>query len=35
MYLQPDGRTMLNHTTIRKFGIVVAEVMEEFRKGAE
>lgn len=32
MYLQPDGRTMVNHSTIRKFGIVVAQVTEEFRK---
>ncbi len=32
MYLQPDGRTMVNHTTIRKLGIVVAQVTEEFRR---
>lgn len=32
MYLQADGRTMLNHTTIRKLGIVVAQVTEEFRR---
>ncbi|MEP6810600.1 MAG: DUF3833 family protein [Chthoniobacterales bacterium] len=32
MYLQPDGRTLLNHSTIRKFGIVVAQVTEEFRQ---
>lgn len=32
MYLQPDGRTLLNHSTIRKFGIVVAQVTEQFRK---
>jgi len=31
MYLQPDGRTMVNHTTIRKLGIVVAQVTEQFR----
>lgn len=31
MYLQPDGTTMLNHSTIRKFGIVVAQVTEQFR----
>ncbi|MGH8163403.1 MAG: DUF3833 family protein, partial [Rhodanobacteraceae bacterium] len=31
MYLQPDGRTMLNHTTIRKLGFVVAQVTEQFR----
>ncbi len=32
MYLQPDGRTLLNHTTIRKFGFVLAQVTEEFRR---
>ncbi len=32
MYLQPDGKTMVNHSTIRKFGIVVAQVTEQFRK---
>ncbi len=32
MYLQPDGRTMVNHSTIQKFGIVVAQVTEQFRK---
>lgn len=32
MYLQPDGETMLNHTTIRKAGIVVAQVSEQFRR---
>ena len=32
MYLQPDGRTLLNHSTIRKLGIVVAQVTEQFRK---
>ncbi len=32
MYLQPDGRTMVNHSTIAKFGIVVAQVTEQFRK---
>ncbi len=32
MYLQPDGRTMLNHTTIRKAGVVVAQVTEQFRR---
>ncbi len=31
MYLQPDG-TMLNRSTIRKFGIVVAQVSEQFRR---
>lgn len=33
MYLQPDGKTMLNHTTISKAGIVVGQVTEQFRKG--
>lgn len=28
MYLQPDGRTMANHSTIRKFGFVAAQVTE-------
>ena len=32
MYLQPDGRTMINRDTIRKFGIVVAGVTEQFRR---
>lgn len=32
MYLQPDGRTMINRDTIRKSGIIVAQVTEEFRK---
>ncbi len=32
MYLQPDGRSLINHTTIRKLGIVVAQVTEEFRR---
>ena len=32
MYLQPDGRTMINHSTIRKAGIVVAQVTEQFRR---
>ncbi len=31
MYLQPDGRTMINRDTIRKFGIAIAGVTEEFR----
>jgi hypothetical protein len=31
MYLQPDGRTLLNHTTIRKAGFVVAQVTEQFQ----
>jgi hypothetical protein len=32
MYLQPDGQTMVNHTTITKFGLVVAQVTEQFRR---
>ncbi len=32
MYLQPDGRTLINHTTIRKFGIALAHVTEKFRR---
>ncbi|HSI16038.1 MAG TPA: DUF3833 family protein [Chthoniobacter sp.] len=32
MYLQPDGRTMINRDTISKFGFIVAEVTEQFRK---
>ncbi len=32
MYLEPDGKTMVNHSTIRKFGVVVAQVTEQFRK---
>ncbi len=32
MYLQPDGRTMINRDTVRKFGVLLAEVTEEFRR---
>ncbi|MFS8069621.1 MAG: DUF3833 family protein [Byssovorax sp.] len=32
MYLQPDERTMVNHSTIRKLGFVVAQVTEQFRR---
>lgn len=32
MYLQPDGHTMINHSTIRKAGIVVAQVSEQFSR---
>ncbi len=35
MYLQPDGRTLINHSTIRKLGIVVAQVTEQFRRYGE
>lgn len=32
MYLQPDGRTMVNHTTIHKAGILLRQVTEQFRR---
>lgn len=32
MYLQPDGKTMINRDSIRKFGFVVAGVTEQFRR---
>ena len=32
MYLQPDGRTMINHDTLTKAGIVVAHITERFTK---
>ena len=32
MYLQADGKTMVNHSTMTKFGIVVAQVTEQFCK---
>ena len=32
MYLQPDGRSLINHTTIQKFGIAAAQVTETFRR---
>ena len=32
MYLQPDGKTMVNHSTITKYGVVVAQVTEQFRR---
>ena len=32
MYLQPGGETMINHTIIRKYGIIVAQVTEQFRR---
>ncbi len=31
MYLQPDGRTMINRDSVRKFGFLIAQVTEEFR----
>jgi hypothetical protein len=35
MYLQPDGHTLLNHSTITKAGFVVAQVTEQFRREAK
>ncbi|MEO6212083.1 MAG: DUF3833 family protein [Vicinamibacterales bacterium] len=35
MYLQPDGRTMINHTTIRKLGFLVGQVTEQFSRTAD
>jgi hypothetical protein len=32
LYLQPDGRSAINHMTFRKFGIPVATVEETIRK---
>ncbi len=32
MYLQPDGQTLIIHSVLRKFGIVVAQITEEFKK---
>jgi hypothetical protein len=32
MYLQPDGRTLINRDTVRKFGLIIAHVTEEFRR---
>lgn len=32
MYLQPDGLTMVNHSTLRKAGFVIAQVTEQFAK---
>lgn len=32
MYLQPDGKTMVNHSTIRKLGVVLAQVTEQFQR---
>ena len=32
MYLQPDGRTMINRDSIRKWGFFVAGVTEQFRR---
>ena len=32
MYLQPDRKTVLNHMTVRRWGIVVAHINETTRK---
>ncbi len=32
MYLQPGSKTMLNHTTLSKAGIVISQVTETFTK---
>lgn len=32
MYLQSDGRSLINHTTVRKIGIPIADVTETFRR---
>ena len=33
MYLQADGRTMVNRATVNKLGVEVAQVTEYFRRG--
>lgn len=32
MYFQEDGRTMINRTTIRKLGVLITGVTEQFRR---
>ncbi len=32
MYLMPDGKTMIIRSIIRKYGIIVAEITEQFKK---
>jgi hypothetical protein len=32
MYLQTDGKTLIIRTIVRKFGVVVAQVTEQFRR---
>ncbi|MDB6171660.1 MAG: hypothetical protein JWL59_971 [Chthoniobacteraceae bacterium] len=32
MYFQPDGKTMINRDTIRKAGIILAQVTEQFSR---
>ena len=33
MYLQPDGKTLLNRGTIRTLGVEIAQISEEFQHG--
>lgn len=33
MYLMPDGKTLIIRSIIRKFGIIVQEITEQFTKG--
>ena len=33
MYLQPDGRTMINRAVLTKGGVIVAQITEQFTKG--
>lgn len=32
MYFQEDGRTMINRSSIRKFGVLITAVTEQFRR---
>jgi hypothetical protein len=32
MYLQADGKTLVNRDTLTKFGLIIAEISESFRK---
>jgi hypothetical protein len=32
MYLQPDGRTVMNEATVRVFGVVVAHLSERITR---
>jgi len=34
MYLQADGATMLNRVVVTKFGVVIAQTTEYFRRGS-
>lgn len=35
MTLQPDGKTMLNVVTVRKWGIVIARITEVFQQASK